>query len=190
MASLFRPTAASMGIMRQSCRSMAKGPHMGAAAFVSRSSIMSVVSSQNAFQRSGFQTSSKRDLLPPLPQKLPGTVNDPAPLPEVHPSEGSYHWTFERIIAASLLPLAAAPFAGASLNPIMDSILCSVLVLHIHSGFQSIICDYVPPNRVPKSATLFKWGLRAGTLTVAVGLYEFETNDIGLTAAIKKIWNA
>ncbi|KAI5299037.1 membrane anchor subunit of succinate dehydrogenase, Sdh4 [Ascosphaera pollenicola] len=184
MASLFRPTAASMGIMRQSCLAAAsKGP-------AARSSIMGVVSSQGVFQRTGFQTSSKRAILPPLPQKLPGTVNDPAPLPEVHPSEGSYHWTFERLITVGLLPLATAPLAGASLNPIMDSILCSILVLHIHSGFQSIIIDYLPPNRVPKTAALFKWGLRAATLTVAAGLYEFETNDVGVTAALKKVWNA
>lgn len=25
-------------------------------------------------------------------------VNDPAPIPKPHPSEGSYHWTFERCV--------------------------------------------------------------------------------------------
>ena len=55
---------------------------------------------------------------------------------------------------------------------------------------RSIIIDYVPSKRLPKTRALFWWGLRAATLTVAVGLYEFETNDVGLTEAIKKIWKA
>ena len=43
-----------------------------------------------------FHTSQSRALLPPLPQKIEGTVNDPQPLPHVSPMHGSYHWTFER----------------------------------------------------------------------------------------------
>ena len=49
-----------------------------------------------ALQRAAFQTSAKRPLLPPLPQKIEGTVNDPAAVHGPHPSEGSYHWTAER----------------------------------------------------------------------------------------------
>ena len=55
---------------------------------------------------------------------------------------------------------------------------------------RSIIIDYIPSKRLPKTRALFWWGLRAGTLVVAVGLYEFETNDVGLTEAIKRIWTA
>jgi len=43
-----------------------------------------------------FHTSQSRALLPPLPQRIEGTVNDPQPLPHVSPMHGSYHWTFER----------------------------------------------------------------------------------------------
>jgi succinate dehydrogenase (ubiquinone) membrane anchor subunit len=53
-----------------------------------------------------------------------------------------------------------------------------------------MIIDYIPEKRLPGIRTLFKWGLRAATLTVAVGLYEFETNDVGVTEAIKRIWKA
>ncbi|KAI5288025.1 membrane anchor subunit of succinate dehydrogenase, Sdh4 [Ascosphaera aggregata] len=183
MASLLRPTAASMGIMRQSCFAIAKGQRIGAA-FAQGSSMMGVVSTQNTLQTSTFQTSSKRAVLPALP------LNDAAPLPAPNPVHGSYHWTFERVIAATLPVVACAPLSGASISPLMDSILCSVLLLHIHSGYQSIIIDYIPPNRVPRTAWVFKWGLRAATLTVAAGLYEFETNDIGLCGGLKKIWNA
>lgn len=95
-------------------------------------------------------------------------MNDPAPIPEPHPSEGSYHWSFERFVLPSayynidttpsdslrhaqrktptniylrlvcvgLVPLTFAPFAAGSLNPVMDAILCSLIVAHSHIGFQ------------------------------------------------------
>ena len=72
----------------------------------------------------------------------------------------------------------------------MDAVLCGTILIHSHIGFQSIIIDYVPMKRLPKARKFFGWGLRAATLTVAVGLYEFETNDVGLTEAIKRIWHA
>ena len=55
---------------------------------------------------------------------------------------------------------------------------------------RSIIIDYLPGKRVPKTRAAFEWGLRLATLMVGVGLYEFETNDVGLTEAIKRIWKA
>jgi len=59
-----------------------------------------------------------------------------------------------------------------------------------HRSSRALIIDYLPARRVPKTRALFKWGLRAATLAVAAGLYEFETNDVGLTEAIKRIWKA
>jgi succinate dehydrogenase (ubiquinone) membrane anchor subunit len=32
--------------------------------------------------------------------------------------------------------------------------------------------------------------LKAATVGVGIGLYEFETNDVGVTEAIKRIWKA
>jgi succinate dehydrogenase (ubiquinone) membrane anchor subunit len=55
---------------------------------------------------------------------------------------------------------------------------------------RSIIIDYIPNRRLPKTRKLFFWALRGATLIVAVGLYEFETNDVGMTEAIKRIWTA
>lgn len=76
------------------------------------------------------------------------------------------------------------------MNPVTDAVLCGSLLIHSHIGFDAMVTDYIPPKRVPKTAVAMKWGLRAATLMVAVGLYEFETNDVGLTEAIKKIWKA
>ncbi|KAF9887052.1 membrane anchor subunit of succinate dehydrogenase, Sdh4 [Aspergillus nanangensis] len=137
-----------------------------------------------------FHASAKKQILPPPQQVIQGTMNDPAPIPESHPSEGSYHWTFERIVSVGLIPLTIAPFAAGSLNPVMDAVLCSLLVVHSHVGFQASIIDYFPERRVPKTRTSMNWLLRAMTLTTAVGLYEFETNDVGLTEAIRRVWKA
>lgn len=35
-----------------------------------------------------------------------------------------------------------------------------------------------------------RWLLNVATVVVAIGFYEFETNDVGLTEAIKRIWHA
>ena len=118
------------------------------------------------------------------------TVNDPAPVPEPSPIHGSYHWTFERAVAAGLIPLTVAPFAGGSLNPGMDAVLCTLLLVHSHGGFQQILVDYIPTNRYPKARKFSMWTLNAVTVLVGIGLYEFETNDVGLTETIKRVWKA
>jgi succinate dehydrogenase (ubiquinone) membrane anchor subunit len=111
-------------------------------------------------------------------------------VPPASPSHGSYHWTFERLVSAGLIPLTIAPFAAGSLNPTTDAILCAAILIHSHIGFESMVIDYIPVKRLPKTRVLFWWGLRLATVVVGVGLYEFETNDVGITEAIKRIWTA
>ncbi|KAI9820124.1 MAG: membrane anchor subunit of succinate dehydrogenase, Sdh4 [Thelocarpon impressellum] len=121
---------------------------------------------------------------------IEGTANDAAAVPNPSPTHGSYHWTFERLISATLIPLTIAPFAAGSLNPTTDALLCATLLIHSHIGFESVLIDYIPAKRHPLARKIFWWGLRGATLLVAVGLYEFETNDVGLTEAIKRVWKA
>ncbi|CAF9918353.1 MAG: hypothetical protein HETSPECPRED_003735 [Heterodermia speciosa] len=163
-------------------------PHKGS--ITSRIVRIRAAASRKAIKAAAFQTSSKRDILPAGPQVIEGTANDPAPVPTPSPTHGSYHWTFERLMAISLVPLTIAPFAAGSLNPIVDAALAGAIVLHSHVGFQSVIIDYIPAKRLPRTRALFWWGLRAATLMVAIGFYEFETNDVGLTEAIKRVWTA
>lgn len=119
-----------------------------------------------------------------------GTVNDPAPVPAPSPSHGHYHWTFERGLAAALVPLTIAPFASGSLNPALDAILCGTVLLHSHMGVQAIIIDYVPTTRYPGSRKACHWLLNAATILAGIGLYEFETSDVGLVEATKRLWKA
>jgi succinate dehydrogenase (ubiquinone) membrane anchor subunit len=34
------------------------------------------------------------------------------------------------------------------------------------------------------------WALRIATVTLGVALYSFETNDVGITEAVKQLWHA
>lgn len=87
-------------------------------------------------QRAQFQTSTRRQILPPLPQVIRGGVNDPAPVPESHPSHGSYHWSMERAVSAALVPLTVVPFAAGSMHPILDGGLIGLTIIHTYIGFQ------------------------------------------------------
>jgi len=43
---------------------------------------------------------------------------------------------------------------------------------------------------MPTVRKLFMWALKLATVVVGIGFYEFETNDVGLTEGIKRIWHA
>lgn len=88
------------------------------------------------------------------------------------------------------MPLTVAPFAAGSLNPTTDAILCGLLLIHSHLGFQVLVTDYIPEKRFPKARKGFSWGLNAVTALVGLGLYEFETNDVGVTELVSKLWHA
>jgi len=129
-------------------------------------------------------------ILPAGPQVIQGGVNDPAPVPKPDPLHGSYHWTFERLMSVALVPLTITPFAAGSLSPTLDAALIFGILVHSHIGFQSIVIDYIPIHKHPTLRKVFMWALNLATLVVAVGFYEFETNDVGVTEAMKRIWHA
>lgn len=56
--------------------------------------------------------------------------------------------------------------------------------------YRSIITDYLPKWRVPFSRKLADWGNVLAVFVVGWGFYEFETNDVGLTQGIKRVWTA
>ncbi|KAI1314054.1 mitochondrial succinate dehydrogenase cytochrome b560 subunit D [Xylaria venustula] len=187
MASAIRPMLLRQTALSAATRRAATTP---ASAILSRTAPFQSSFAKNAVRVAAFHASSRRSLLPPGPQVIKGTVNDAAPVPDPAPTHGSYHWTFERFVAAGLIPLTVAPFAGASLNPALDAVLCALLLVHSHTGMQSIIIDYVPKRKYPgayKASLLF---LNIATVLAGIGLYEFETNDVGLTETVKRVWRA
>jgi len=137
-----------------------------------------------------FSTTASRKILPPGPQVIEGGVNDPAPVPKPDPLHGAYHWTFERLMSAALVPLTMVPFASGSVSPTFDAVLIFGIIVHSHIGFQSIVIDYIPVHKHPTLRRAFMWALNLATLIVGIGFYEFETNDAGVTEAVKRIWHA
>ncbi|KAI4610637.1 hypothetical protein J4E83_008251 [Alternaria metachromatica] len=193
MASVMRP-----GLLRQACPPAQPSQRMLSTA-ISTLNRPLAQSLRPAFQRSAipqstriaaFHATQRNQILPPLPQKIIGTTNDPVPVPDPDYAHGSYHWSFERIVSAGLIPLTIAPFAAGSLNPLSDSILCALLVVHSHIGFESCIIDYFPTKRVPLVRKSAMWALRAGTVALGLALYSFETNDVGITEAVARLWHA
>jgi hypothetical protein len=55
---------------------------------------------------------------------------------------------------------------------------------------RSCITDYFPKWRVPIIRKLADWANFLMVFIVGWGFYEFETNDVGLTEAVRKIWKA
>ncbi|KAG8904153.1 membrane anchor subunit of succinate dehydrogenase, Sdh4 [Tulasnella sp. 403] len=121
----------------------------------------------------------------------PGTVNDATTFPAPSKMHGSHHWAFERLLSAALVPLTASTFAlSSSPYPVLDGLLAVSLVVHSHIGFDSVVVDYLHKRKFPVIGPITKWGLRLMSLTVMVGLYQFNTTDIGLTELIKRVWLA
>ncbi|KZS91973.1 mitochondrial inner membrane protein [Sistotremastrum niveocremeum HHB9708] len=122
---------------------------------------------------------------------LRGGVNDPTPFPTPSRSHGSHHWAFERLLSAALVPLTGAAFVTSGTPyPILDGILGVSLIIHSHIGFDSAVVDYLHTRKFPILGQIVKWGLRVATAGVLVGVYQFNTNDIGLTELIRRVWIA
>ena len=68
-----------------------------------------------------------------------GTVNDPTTFPPPSKTHGSYHWAFERLLSAALLPVTAAAFAtSGTAYPVLDGLLGISLVMHSHIGVSNV----------------------------------------------------
>ncbi|ORY98632.1 CybS-domain-containing protein [Syncephalastrum racemosum] len=102
---------------------------------------------------------------------------------------GSYHWDLERGASIALIPLVATQLTlGAS--PVLDTLLGVVVPLHVHIGFDSCITDYFNERKAPVLGKLMYGLLYASTAGVLVGCYQFNTNDIGLTEFLARMWTA
>ena len=63
---------------------------------------------------------------------------------------GSYHWAFERLLAASLVPMTAAAVAtSGSSHAILDGLLGVALVMHSHIGVSRLIAIFLMISAIP-----------------------------------------
>ncbi|KAK0546962.1 membrane anchor subunit of succinate dehydrogenase, Sdh4 [Tilletia horrida] len=121
---------------------------------------------------------------------IEGTVNEPTKFPPPSPSHGSYHWTLERSLSIGLVPLIAAGAVKHGASGILDGALALTLVVHSHIGFDACLQDYLHKRKYPIAGPIGAWVLRAATVGTLVGIYEFQTNDVGFTEVISKLWTA
>ncbi|KAI8987399.1 CybS-domain-containing protein [Mycotypha africana] len=100
---------------------------------------------------------------------------------------GSYHWDIERAASIALVPLIGGQLVyGAS--PVLDTLLGVVLPIHLHIGWDACITDYFNKRRSVVLNKIMTATLWASTTGVLVGCYQFNTNDIGLTEFISRLW--
>ncbi|EEB07311.1 TIM22 inner membrane protein import complex anchor subunit Tim18 [Schizosaccharomyces japonicus yFS275] len=137
-----------------------------------------------------FTVTSISRIFPPPPQTIQGTVNDAVVFPPRSKAHGSIHWNFERVIAIMVAPQVAYALASGSSNAVLNALLACTLVPHAHLGFESCIIDYFPKRRFKVMFPLLMWVLRGFTILTFFGLYEFNSNDIGLCQAIRMIWKS
>ncbi|KAI7863401.1 CybS-domain-containing protein, partial [Spinellus fusiger] len=104
-------------------------------------------------------------------------------------TEGPFHWNMERAAALGLIPLVSTQLIFGAL-PIVDGLLGVVLPFHIYLGFDSIITDYIPKRNYPRLHKAANLTLFGSTGLVAWGCYEFNTNEVGLTEIIQRLWGA
>ncbi|KAE8211690.1 hypothetical protein CF327_g4595 [Tilletia walkeri] len=126
----------------------------------------------------------------PTKSYIEGTVNEPTTFPPPSPSHGSYHWTLERTLSIALVPLIAAGAVKHGASGILDGAIGLSLVVHSHIGFDACLQDYLHKRKYPIAGPIGVWALRAATVGTLVGIYEFQTNDVGFTELIAKVWTA
>lgn len=128
--------------------------------------------------------------IPQPPGYIKGTVNEPYKPPQADFYEGSYHWTYERIISVSLIPLGMSSFIGGAQHPIIDTIFSLALLFHCHMGLKSCIIDYVPKRVYGFWHKFASFLLTSGTFVGIYGIYLLETVGNGFSDLIKSLWGA
>ena len=63
-----------------------------------------------------------------------------------------------------------------------------ILPIHIYNGFSAVILDYLPKRKFGIIYTIFKGSLIVVTGVAIFGLYKFNTENIGISEAVRKVW--
>lgn len=124
------------------------------------------------------------------PGHIVGTVNDAYKIPLVSFYDGSYHWTYERILAMSLVPMTAYPFIMGTDFAMLDYAFCMTILFHAHSGFKSCIIDYIPERVYGVWHRAATGLLSLGSFVAMYGIYVLETTENGLFDLVSRLWGA
>ena len=89
--------------------------------------------------------------------------------------------------------MASLGLVGAAFLPphrAGDLMLGVVIPLHCHLGFGAIITDYVPKRKFPIIYPVARAALLLATTGAIYGLYKYNTEDVGLTEGVARLWKA
>ncbi|EGW31152.1 uncharacterized protein SPAPADRAFT_63063 [Spathaspora passalidarum NRRL Y-27907] len=124
------------------------------------------------------------------PGYIVGTVNDAYIPPPTKHIDGSYHWTYDRVVTIGMIPLMMTPFIAGIEFPMVDSALSTLLLWHCHAGFKSCIIDYIPERVYGIWHKMATGLLTAGSCLGMYGIYVMETANNGLFELLSNIWHA
>lgn len=133
---------------------------------------------------------SKYKLKEQPPGFVVGTVNEASPSPPPDHYHGGYHWSYERLLAGTLVPLTIAPFILGTEIPILDTTFAVTCLFHSHMGLKSCIIDYIPQRVYGIWHTYASRLLTLGTSVALYGIYVVETTHNGIFEIIKSLWAA
>ncbi|EDO16414.1 hypothetical protein Kpol_1030p24 [Vanderwaltozyma polyspora DSM 70294] len=156
---------------------------------------MSLLISQQQQQRSiSFKKAfDKLKIIPSPPGGVTGDVNESFKPPESNMFHGSYHWSYERVTAATVLPLTSyaiyAAATGGELHPLVDGALATSALFYLQYEFKSCIIDYIPKRKFGVWHNLANYLLLGGTAVGLYGIYTLETDNNGIFDLIKKACN-
>jgi len=94
-----------------------------------------------------------------------------------------HHWTNERYVAVALVPLI--PAALAFPNIVLDTALCSAMLLHVHWRLSGVAQDYIHGAAYP----IFKYLVLALSVISFGSLCYFNYTDVGFSRAVRLIYS-
>ena len=92
-----------------------------------------------------------------------------------------YHYTSY----ALLVGVPVAFLTGPPLSSVLDNVFAIALPLHGYLGLRSVLVDYVPGAAMKTLSIRILFGVSAVT---ALALLSLNSNDIGLTGTVKRLW--
>lgn len=133
---------------------------------------------------------SKYKLIAQPPGGVEGSANNGSPIPIIDGYEGLAHWTYQRMLLMSLIPLASLPLFQSPVHPLLDAAFGVVLLMHCHLGFVECITDYIPLRVYGVWNKIAKRVLALGTFVGFYGVYVIETESNGIFDLIMNLWSA